>query len=728
MLAGGTVDPAPTSATRETKAGQDVAVIVSLVDRVSLRSFAPGGRGTRDSSPNFVAALRSKATSTQGPVVGRAAAIGGHGAVSLWAINAIALSIPQENLTALAQIPGVRSVRLDAVIQAPGPSAASAPGSPAWNISMLGAPDLWAAGHTGSGVVVANLDTGVDAQHPDLASRWRGGPNSWYDPNGQYATPHDTNGHGTQTMGLIVGGTAGGTAIGMAPNAVWIAAKIFNDAGQATLSGIHLAFQWLLDPDGDPATVDSPQVVNNSWNFPSTAGTCWTEFGDDIAVLRAAGIGVVFSAGNDGPSSGSSVSPANDTGAFSAGAVDPTRTVASFSSRGPSACDGGIFPKVVAPGVSVRTSDLTFGGVIPDPYTVVSGTSFSAPHVAGAMALLWSAHPAATLSAMETALESTAIDLGVAGPDNSYGHGLPSVTAAHALLSALGPPPVAIADAFSAPAGWTLSVGAPGLLGNDSSPSGHPLTALLSRPPSAGSLTLALDGSFRFVAPATAGVYGFSYRASDGIQQSAETEVTITVTASSAALLPDSYQATAGATLVVPAPGVLGNDTGPSGQPLVATVSLPPSAGQLTFRSDGSFSFVAPSTAGTITFSYAAIDGAVWSSEAAVTIDVLAHPAPVALNDSFVVARNSGPLALDVLANDEATAPASILRSNFPPNNLSPRIMSAPTGGGSVLVQAGGTVRYRPAPNFQGLDVFTYRFRDSLGATSNVATVTVNVQ
>jgi bacillopeptidase F len=235
-------------------------------------------------------------------------------------------------------------------------------------------------------------------------------------------------------MGLMVGGSAGGSAIGVAPGAQWIAAKIFDDAGLASTSAIHQAFQWVLDPDGDPATNDSADVVNNSWSLRNI-GSCSIEYEVDIQTLKAAQVAVVFSGGNYGPYASTSVSPANNPNGFAVGAVDDLDQAASFSSSGPSACDGSTYPEVVAPGVAVRTADLTFGGTIPDPYTSVDGTSFSAPHVSGAMALLLSAYPSATVGELEQSLEDTAVDLGASGPDNAYGHGRIDVLAASSWLA-----------------------------------------------------------------------------------------------------------------------------------------------------------------------------------------------------------------------------------------------------------------------------------------------------
>jgi PKD repeat protein len=220
-------------------------------------------------------------------------------------------------------------------------------------------------------------------------------------------------------MGLIVGGDTSGTAIGAAPGAKWIAVKIFSDAGIAFSSHIHEGFEWLLDPDGNPDTDDAPDIVNNSWGFDSNP-ECLDAFQLDIQTLKAAGIAVVFSAGN----SEFNISPANNPGAFAVGAIDESYTIDDSSGRGPSTCDDTTYPEVVAPGVLVYTSDLTFGGVFPNSYVNVSGTSFAASHATGAMALLVSAFPDLALPELESALKDFAVDLGDAGPDNDYGHGL----------------------------------------------------------------------------------------------------------------------------------------------------------------------------------------------------------------------------------------------------------------------------------------------------------------
>jgi len=399
------------------RADEEISVIITLSDKADLGRFADRNKGQRRTK--ILQALREKAEQTQGPLrafldIKRAKHIR-----PLWIINGVAATVSAGTVRELERFPGVESISLDYALNAPVVTYGST-AAPEWNLSAIHAPELWNAGYTGQGVVVANMDTGVDADHPDLQSRWRGGSNSWYDPNGEHSVPYDANGHGTQAMGLAVGGDAGGTAIGTAPGARWIAVKIFNDAGTASYSFIHQGFQWLLDPDYDSATNDAPDAVIISWGL-NNVNSCDPEFQPDIQALRAADIFSAFAAGNDGPNPATSVSPANYPESFATGAVDELLVTDSSSGRGPSACDGDIYPELVAPGVNVKTTDLTFGGLIPDSYAFVSGTSFAAPHVAGAAALLLSASPGLTVGELETALKNSATDLGVTGPDNDFG-------------------------------------------------------------------------------------------------------------------------------------------------------------------------------------------------------------------------------------------------------------------------------------------------------------------
>jgi subtilisin family serine protease len=349
---------------------------------------------------------------------------------------------PVETITAPARPVALRvpsATRTASDLAGPAATAAVASAATAEpNIAAVHAPDLWSLGIRGQGVVVAGLDTGVDATHPDLSTRWRGGAHSWFDPYGQHATPVDVNGHGTATMGVAVGGDSGGTSIGVAPGATWIAAKIFDDRGAATTTAIHQAFQWVLDPDGDPLTDDAADVVNNSWSASSTA--CSTTFQPDLQALVAAAITPVFAAGNGGPTAGSVTSPANLPQALAVGDVTGTDAVDASSSRGPSAC------------VDVRTSDV-YGSFI-----VASGTSLAAPHVTGALALLASAAPGSTPAQRVAALESGALDLGPAGTDPDYGYGRLDALAAYQRLVTVPDLTVAVSPGtVSAAAGSTAS-------------------------------------------------------------------------------------------------------------------------------------------------------------------------------------------------------------------------------------------------------------------------------
>jgi subtilisin family serine protease len=453
---------APLAPDGTTTAQRPAMVKAIVVLRAQVDSSTVRAPSRRQRQVALVRALRARAASGQTGVLALLRQRRAQGLVAdsvpLWVINAVAVTATPSVLGELANRADVKQIEPDLVVQAPFPAALAtteqAPVEP--NVDAVNAPAMWNLGFSGQGTVVATMDTGVDGSHPDLAASWRGGTNSWYDPNGEHPTvPTDVNGHGTSTMGVIVGGSAGGTSIGVAPGAKWIAVKIFNDRGSATTSRIHQGYQWLLDPDHNPATADAPDVVNNSWT--GAAGGCVLDFQPDLRNLRAAGILPVFSAGNYGPAPSTVLSPANLPEALAVGAVDDAGVIDPSSSRGPSACDQRIVPGLVAPGVGVRTTDL-YGG-----YLDASGTSLAAPHVTGALALLLSAFPDLSADRQQGALESSAVDLGDAGPDNVYGHGRLDALAAYNWLATAPDFTVGVspAQATTAPGGtvsYTASV------------------------------------------------------------------------------------------------------------------------------------------------------------------------------------------------------------------------------------------------------------------------------
>jgi subtilase family serine protease len=427
-------------------AGGTLSVIVELTtqaDPAAAAAAAPG-RHRAARARAAVDALRDVAHRHQGPIralLAREQAGGRvHRVVPFWIFNGLAVTATEPVIRALAARLDVWEVRPDATIPRPTPrSAAATPSAVAseWNVDQIRAPEVWALdpAYTGAGSVVGSFDTGVDPTHPDLELRYRGDhATSWFDPYGEHAEPFDFDGHGTHTTGTAVGGDAGGTAIGVAPGARWIAAKAWNDLGLGFVSAFHQIFEWFLAPGGDAA--NAPDVVNASWGFSEPG--CITEFLADVQALRAAGIFVSFAAGNDGPDPGSARSPGTYGESFAAGATDVLDEIAFFSGRGPSPCDGTVKPNLSAPGVDILSS-------VPGGYAGFSGTSMAAPHVSGAVALLRSIDPTLGVTALESLLIGGVLDLGVAGPDDEYGAGrLDVFLSAQILLGGAGRPTVTI--------------------------------------------------------------------------------------------------------------------------------------------------------------------------------------------------------------------------------------------------------------------------------------------
>jgi len=323
------------------------------------------------------------------------------------------------------------------------------PGAPEPGLIAINAPAMWELGYTGRGRMVYNYDTGVWPNHPAFADRFLANyypvEQCWYgyysqEPTGEY------NSHGTHTNGTMIGlDTATNDTIGVAFKSYWIA----NDLVRGTvpelppISDMVLAFEWALDPDGNPSTTyDIPDVINNSWRWYDDADTayCGGFVVDLLNTLEAAGIAVVFAGGNFGPSNTTVNSPQRTktslVNSFSVGALDgndPLYPIANFSTRGPSQCTNdtllNIHPEVSAPGVSVRSSYGEYG------YSELSGTSMACPHVSGAVLLLKEAFPYLTGDEILFALYTTAIDLGDPGEDNTFGNGIIDVYEAFLYLS-----------------------------------------------------------------------------------------------------------------------------------------------------------------------------------------------------------------------------------------------------------------------------------------------------
>lgn len=424
------IDPLVQKEITSSQEGDQISVIVTLSNQANLSRIPGSSRAVR--LEGVIRALQGLANADQRQILSylnEQSARGNVESVSpFWVFNGLSVTATPEVIENLSLRGDVTKITADKIQLKTVVETAQVQSEP--NLSVIQAPVLWNLGYQGQGVVIASLDSGVDVNHPDLVSNWRGGNNSWYDPFGQHpSNPTDLSGHGTWTMGVMVGKDGGGTSIGVAPQSQWIAAKIFDDSGVSTATAIHLAFQWILDPDGNPGTADAPHVVNNSWTF-SIPG-CNLEFEIDLQSLRAAGILPIFAAGNGGPDSNTSFSPANNPSAFSVGATTLDNIIYGFSSQGPTDCGGSnrVFPDLVAPGVNIFTSDL--GG----SYTFATGTSLAAPHVSGGLALLLTAFPNLSTTHQATSLLSSAVDLGLIGADNTFGHGRVDLLSAYNWLS-----------------------------------------------------------------------------------------------------------------------------------------------------------------------------------------------------------------------------------------------------------------------------------------------------
>ncbi len=279
--------------------------------------------------------------------------------------------------------------------------------------------------------------------------------------------------------------------------------------------------------------------------------------------------------------------------------------------------------------------------------------------------------------------------------------------------------PVANNDNFMTDEDVPLSIAMPGVLANDTDADGNALSAAFVDGPSHGGLTLNSDGSFAYTPDANFnGADVFTYRVSDGVEQSNVATATITVNPVNDAPVAngDSFRTPVNAPLVVSAPGVLANDTDLDGDTLSAVLVDNPSHGALAMNPDGSFTYTPDEDFnGPDSFTYRASDGTEQSDLA--TVGLMVNAVPVANNDGFTTDEDT-PLTIaapGVLAND----------SDADGSALSAVLVAGPSHGGLTL-NPDGSFAYTPDANFNGTDVFTYNASDGV-EQSNLGTVTITV-
>jgi subtilisin family serine protease len=447
--------------------GQQAELFVVLADQADLSPAA--NLPTKAEKGRFVyQTLLEKAQSTQGPILQwlRERKIENQ---SFYIVNAILVKGDRQLAETLAARPDVARVtgnpHIHNELPQRGPIEQSPlqPATPATiepGIAYTHAPDVWALGFRGETVVIAGADTGIRWTHNALKPHYRGwdGINAnhnfnWHDsihdsignPCGNDSPePCDDFFHGSHTIGTAIGDDGGTNQIGMAPGAKWIGCRNM-DQGDGTPARYIECMEFFLAPyplgctpeQGDPTK--APDITTNSWGCPASEGCI---VGDELQAAveaqEAAGIQMVVAAGNSG-SACSTVSdpPSFYAASYTVGALNTgTDTIAGFSSRGPVTRDGSnrTKPDITAPGTGTRSCDNTCDSC----YTTASGTSMATPHIAGAMALLWSAIPGLQnqIQASRDALDNSAFFIsstqcGPAGPPNNvYGWGRVNIAAA----------------------------------------------------------------------------------------------------------------------------------------------------------------------------------------------------------------------------------------------------------------------------------------------------------
>ncbi|MFH1850222.1 MAG: S8 family serine peptidase [archaeon] len=410
-----------------------IPVIVTLdLERSSARTAAvqSGGDSFQSAKSALLAELDG---SSAARTIAAASAANHRNTRDLQIINAVAINIEPDELSALRRLGIVERVSLDKEVHIVLDD----------SVDQIRASDVWqledSFGRTITGIntTIAVIDTGIDYTHPDLGGclgaecKVLGG----YDFVNKDPDPMDDHGHGTHCAGIAAGN---GVLKGVAPDAKLYGYKVLDRGGSGTYSQVIAGIQRATDPNNDGDFSDHADVLSMSLGGGGHPDDDVSR-AVDTAVER--GSVVVVAAGNNGPNDESIGSPGVARKALTVGASckpdqigDDSRcdeAIARFSSRGPSPV-GDIKPDVVAPGVMICSAQWgdawSNSQCLDDDHTAISGTSMSTPHVAGAAALLVQAHSWEPED-IKSALMLTANDLGFRV--NTQGAGEVNVRAAY---------------------------------------------------------------------------------------------------------------------------------------------------------------------------------------------------------------------------------------------------------------------------------------------------------
>jgi len=371
---------------------------------------------------------------------------------SFWINNSLLVTVNQQQMAEILEFDEIKSAHSNLPHQINIPnangSAVKSINGIEWNVSMVNAPQAWGLGHTGQGIVVAGQDTGYQWDHPAIINQYRGWDGqtadhhyNWHDSINNPtvscgSAPCDDHGHGSHTMGTIVGDDGGSNQVGVAPDARWIGCRNM-DVGNGTPATYTECFQWFMEPTdlngNNPDITKAPHIINNSWGCPGFEGCTEPDvLLNTVENVVDAGILVVVAAGNDGSSCQTINTPAAIYQAsLTVGSTTSSDVISGFSSRGQITVDGSnrIKPDLSAPGSSVRSANNS------GSYSTFSGTSMASPNVAGVAALVMSANHqmigqprmvkhilTQTAVAKTTNQDCGGVD-GSSIPNNTYGHG-----------------------------------------------------------------------------------------------------------------------------------------------------------------------------------------------------------------------------------------------------------------------------------------------------------------